>query len=164
MRCRLLFLSHSYKSESTYIKRLWALLSCKKAYFPAHSRSEECMDDASTIHIFDQNGPRGSGGSKPNAVYIVRPELTQILNLYGKMVAAGEWHDYAIDTLKDLAIFSIFKRASDRPLYRIIKEPSLATKQGAWRITGMDGSILKRGKQLEQLLRYFDRQLVKAVT
>lgn len=121
------------------------------------------MDDASGIHIFEPNGPRGSGGSRPNAVYIVRTELTQILNLYGKMVAAGEWHDYAIDTLKDLAIFSIFKRASERPLYRIIKDPSNATKQGTWRITGMDGRVLKRGKQLELLLRYFDRHLLKAV-
>jgi len=121
------------------------------------------MDDASTIHIFDLNGTRGSSGSKTSAVYLVRPELTQILNIYGKMVAAGEWHDYAIDTFKDLAVFSIFKRASDMPLYRIVKEPSLASKQGMWRITSMDGRIVKRGKQLDQLLRYFNRRQVKAV-
>ena len=122
------------------------------------------MDDASTIHIFDLNGTRGSAGSKPSAVYIIRPELTLILNLYGRMVAAGEWHDYAIDTLKDFAVFSIFRRASEMPLYSIIKEPALAGKQGMWRITGTDGRILKRGKQLDQLLRYFDKQLLKAVT
>jgi len=121
------------------------------------------MDNASTIHIFDFNGTGGRSGSKANAVYLIRSELTQILNTYGKMVAAGEWHDYAIDTLKELAVFSIFRRASEMPMYRIIKEPALASKQGMWRITGMDGRTLKRGKQLDLLLRYFDRQLVKAV-
>jgi len=121
------------------------------------------MDNASIIHIFNKSGLSGNNGGTTSAIYIVRPELTQILNVYGKMVAAGMWHDYAIDTLKDLAIFSIFKRASERPVYRIIKEPALAHKQGMWRITGADGSTLKRGKKLNQLLRYFDRQLVKAV-
>lgn len=121
------------------------------------------MDDASIIHIHDQPGSHKAGGTKAGAVYIIRPELTQILNIYGKMVAAGEWHDYAIDTLKDFAVFSIFKRASERPLYSIVKEPALANKQGIWRITGAEGNILKRGKKLDQLLRYFDRQLLKAV-
>lgn len=121
------------------------------------------MDDASIIHIFEKGSKPRDGNAASNRVYIIRPELTQILNVYGKMVAAGAWHDYAIDTLKDMAIFSIFKRASERPLYSIIKEPALASKQGMWRITGTDGAILKRGKQLNQLLRYFDRQLMKTV-
>jgi len=121
------------------------------------------MDDASIIHIHDQPGSHNAGGTKANAVYIIRPELTRILNIYGKMVAAGEWHDYAIDTLKDFAVFSIFKRASERPLYSIVKEPALAHRQGMWRITGADGTILKRGKKLDQLLGYFDRQLLKVV-
>ena len=121
------------------------------------------MDDASIIHFHDRSGSRNAGGASVSAVYIIRPELTQILNIYGKMVAAGEWHDYAIDTLKDFAVFSIFKRASERPLYSIVKEPALANRQGMWRIAGTDGSILKRGKKLDQLLRYFDRQLLKAV-
>jgi len=122
------------------------------------------MDDASTIHMFEHTGQRGNSSLKANAVYIIRPELTQILNVYGKMVAAGEWHDYAIDTLKDMAVFSIFRRSSEVPMYRIFKEPHLANKQGMWRITGMDGRTLKRGKKLDQLLKYFDRQLIKAVT
>jgi Protein of unknown function (DUF2794) len=125
--------------------------------------AERFMEDASTINIFDLTGPHQTAAATNSAVYIVRTELIQILNIYGKMVAAGEWHDYAIDTLKDLAIFSIFRRASEMPMYRIIKEPSLANKQGMWRITSMDGSTLKRGKQLDILLRYFDRKLVKAV-
>jgi hypothetical protein len=130
------------------------------------------MDDASPIHFLGQmpqpaqpQGNRGSNAQrKASAVYLIRPELTQILNIYGKMVAAGHWHDYAIDTLSDYAAFSIFRRASEMPMYRIIKEPALASKQGMWRIMGMDGQILKRGKDLATLLRYFDRQLVKAVT
>lgn len=121
------------------------------------------MDDATIIHVFDQNSAQNGGGGRANSVYIIRPELTKILNIYGKMVAAGEWHDYAIDTLKDFAVFSIFKRASDRALYSIIKEPALAQKQGMWRITGANGNIVKRGKNLDHLLRYFDRQLVKLV-
>lgn len=126
------------------------------------------MNEASSIHILGHMAPGDSkkGGAKPRAnavVYFMRPELNQILNVYGKMVAAGEWRDYAIDHLIDNAVFSIFRRASEMPLYRIIKEPALASQQGAWRIMGMDGQILKRGHKLDQLLRYFDRQLMKAV-
>lgn len=125
------------------------------------------MDDVSTIHIL--GGPSQlqrvqDKTRKASAVYLVRPELSAILNVYGRMVAAGEWHDYAIDMLPDRAIFSIFRRASERPMYSIIKEPANAAKQGMWRITGMEGQILKRGKDLKTLLRYFDRQLLKAVT
>lgn len=100
--------------------------------------------------------------SRPQAVYFMRPELARILNIYGRMVSAGEWRDYAIDHLKDQAVFSIFRRASEMPLYRIIKEPARSTQQGMWRIVGMDGRIMKRGHELEQLLRYFDRMLIKA--
>ena len=79
------------------------------------------------------------------------------------MVAAGKWRDYAIDHLRDEAIFSIFRRASEMPLYRVVKQPALSAQQGMWRIMGMDGQVLKRGKDLGQLLKYFDRQLVRAV-
>ncbi len=121
------------------------------------------MDDASSIHILGQPSRNASRAGRDAIVYFMRPELNQILNVYGRMVAAGEWRDYAIDHLRDQAVFSIFRRASEMPLYRIIKEPALSTQQGAWRIMGMDGQVLKRGKKLDQLLRYFDRQLVKAV-
>lgn len=96
-------------------------------------------------------------------VYFMRPELSQILNIYGRIVAAGQWRDYAIDHLTDQAIFSIFRRASEMPQYRIIKEPALANQQGAWRILGAGGQVLKRGRRLDQLLRYFDRHMLKAV-
>ncbi len=121
------------------------------------------MDDTLVIDIYDRAKSRPNAGAKASAVYIIRPELAEILNIYGKMVAAGQWHDYAIDTMKDRAVFSIFRRASEMPLYSIIKEPALANKQGMWRITSQDGRILKRGKDLKPLLRYFDRLLVKIV-
>ncbi len=105
-----------------------------------------------------------AGRSRDTTVYFVRIELTQILNIYGRLVAAGEWRDYAIDHLKGQAVFSIFRRASEMPHYRIIKEPALANQQGAWKISGATGQTLKRGKQLDQLLRYFDRLMIKAVT
>jgi len=121
------------------------------------------MNDTSTVHIFDQSLQNGTAGAEVSAIYLVRGELTQILNIYGRMVAAGEWHDYAIDTLKDMAIFSIFRRASEMPLFSIVKEPALANKQGAWRIVGQQGHTLKRGKRLDQILGYFDRMLLRAV-
>ena len=108
----------------------------------------------------DANAQRGN--THQGVVYFMRPELARILNVYGRLVSAGEWRDYAIDHLKDQAIFSIFRRASEMPVYKIIKEPARSTQQGMWRIVGMDGRILKRGHALEQLLRYFDRMLMKA--
>jgi hypothetical protein len=131
--------------------------------FPHNAREEECMDEASSIHMLAGGASKKAKGAAAGPVYLMRPELAQILNVYGRMVAAGDWRDYAIDHLPQQAIFSIFRRTSEMPLYRIIKEPALASQQGVWRIVGMDGQVLKRGKQLDQLLRYYDRQLLKAV-
>ncbi len=124
------------------------------------------MDDILLHHGRNIEGSSaGSTHLKRDAtVYFVRTELTQILNIYGRLVAAGEWRDYAIDHMKEQAVFSVFRRTSDVPHYRIIKEPGLANMQGAWRIVGANGQILKRGKELKALLRYFDRHLLKAVT
>jgi hypothetical protein len=83
--------------------------------------------------------------------------LERLLRLYGRMVAAGEWRDYAIDALTEAAHFSVFRRASEQPIYRFEKRPALARRQGAWSIVGQGGLILKRGRELEPLLRYFDR-------
>ena len=88
-----------------------------------------------------------------------RLELNRILNLYGRMVAAGEWRDYAIDFLKDTAVFSIFRRASEVPIYRIVKDPRLARKQGAYCVIGASGQILRRGHELERVLLVIDRKL-----
>jgi len=94
-------------------------------------------------------------------VAFTRPELNRLLNLYGQFVAAGEWRDYAIDSMSDVAYFSIYRRASEAPLYRIEKCPKLARKQGAWRVSAANGVTLRRGHELAQVLRVFDRQRLK---
>lgn len=93
-----------------------------------------------------------------------RRELDQILRIYGRMVAANEWRDYAIDHLSDRAVFSVFRRTSETPLYQIIKDPQLARKQGAWSVVSASGLILKRGQELARVLGVFDKalKLVKA--
>ena len=96
-------------------------------------------------------------------VFFERRELDLLLRLYGRMVAAGEWRDYAIDGLSDFAAFSVFKTASEQPLYRIEKRPALARKQGAWAVVGEGGHILKRGHDLAQVLRVFDKGRFKVV-
>lgn len=106
-----------------------------------------------------QPRPPGRGGALPAA--FTRGELARILSLYGQFVAAGEWRDYAIDHLKDAAVFSVFRRASEMPLYRIEKRPRLAAKQGAWAVVSMTGVILKRGHDLAHVLRVFDRQRLR---
>ena len=82
-----------------------------------------------------------------------RKELNLILNLYGMHVAAGEWRDYAMDFGREVATFSIFRRASEVPLYRIVKNPGLARKQGIYAVIAQGGLILKRGHDLSQVLR-----------
>jgi len=89
--------------------------------------------------------------------FFERPELDRLLRLYGRMVAAGHWRDYAIDGLRDAAVFSVYHRASEAPLYRIEKRPELARRQGAWAVVGQGGLILRRGHELDQVLRFFDR-------
>jgi len=88
-----------------------------------------------------------------------RRELSEILKIYGRMVAAGEWRDYAIDTLKDRAVFSVFRRASEMPLYRVEKNPKLARKQGAYQVVAAGGLVMKRGHDLTAVLRVFDKGL-----
>jgi hypothetical protein len=95
----------------------------------------------------------------PNRVTFNRLELNRILNLYGRMVADGEWRDYAIDFLKDRAVFSVFRRASEVPIYRIEKDPRLARKQGMYSVISATGLILRRGPELERVLLVIDRKL-----
>ena len=90
-------------------------------------------------------------------IFFERRELERLLRLYGRMVAAGEWRDYGMDALTDSAVFSVFRRTSEAPLYRIEKRPALARKQGAWAIIGQGDHILRRGHDLEQVLRFFDK-------
>jgi hypothetical protein len=88
-----------------------------------------------------------------------RRELDQILRVYGFMVSAGEWRDYAIDHLTDRAVFSIFRRASEVPMFRVEKTPRLARKQGAYSVIAASGLVLKRGYELDRVLRVFDKSL-----
>ncbi|SLN20821.1 hypothetical protein ROJ8625_00756 [Roseivivax jejudonensis] len=99
----------------------------------------------------------------PDAVMFQRAELNEILSLYGRMVAAGEWRDYGISALRDAAVFSIFRRAAEQPLYRIEKRPKLRARQGQYQVIGMDGQILKRGHELRTVLRVLERKLIRAV-
>jgi hypothetical protein len=100
----------------------------------------------------------------PEQVAFHRTELNLILGLYGRMVAAGEWRDYGMSMLSDVAVFSVFKRTAENPLYRIEKRPKLRLKQGQYVVIGMDGQILKRGNDLRQVLRVLERKLIRAVT
>ncbi len=92
-----------------------------------------------------------------------RKELGLILRLYGQMVAAGEWRDYGISCLRDLAVFSVFRRTAENPLYRIEKRPRLRGKQGLYAVVGMDGQVLRRGHDLPSVLRVLERKLIRAV-
>jgi len=97
-----------------------------------------------------------------NAAEIIsfdRNELREILNLYGRKVAEGEWRDYALDLMPQKAVFSIFRRASEMPLYRIEKNPKLARKQGAFSVITQTGLILKRGHELKRVIDVLDRKL-----
>ncbi|MEL6172716.1 MAG: DUF2794 domain-containing protein [Pseudomonadota bacterium] len=92
-----------------------------------------------------------------------RTELSVILSLYGRMVAAGEWRDYGISHLKDVAVFSVFRRTAENPLYKIEKRPKLRGKQGQYAVIGVDGQILKRGSDLKTVLRVLERKLIRVV-
>lgn len=88
-----------------------------------------------------------------------RAELATILNIYGRKVAAGEWRDYAMDFLRERALFSIYRRNSERPLYIIEKSPKLRHRQGQYTVSGQDGRILKRGHDLDTVLRVLEPRL-----
>jgi hypothetical protein len=107
--------------------------------------------------------PGESRGAERNATAPVvtfnRLELNRILNLYGRMVSDGEWRDYAIDFLKDRAVFSVFRRTSEVPIYRIEKDPRLARKQGIYSVISASGLILRRGHELDRVLLVIDRKL-----
>ena len=100
---------------------------------------------------------------KPTQVGYERIELTRILDLYGRMVAAGHWRDYAIQFDSDAAIFAAFRRAAERPEFRIEKRPALRNRQGMWSLVGEAGMILKRGHELGPVLAPVERRLMKLV-
>lgn len=109
---------------------------------------------------FQPNSPFAGSGEQ---VAFHRTELSLILSLYGRMVAAGEWRDYGISCLREAAVFSVFRRTAENPLYRIEKRPKLRGRQGQYAVIGMDGRILKRGSDLRTVLRVLERKLIRAV-
>ncbi len=108
-------------------------------------------------------GPLPGAHPTETQVAFQRTELAVILSLYGRMVAAGEWRDYGISCLREVAIFSIFRRTAEHPLYRIEKRPKLYGRQGQYAVIGMDGRILKRGHDLGSVLRVLERKFIRAV-
>lgn len=111
-----------------------------------------------TLTVNGQHQPRRA----PDVMF-QRRELDLILRYYGRLVAMGEWRDYAIDSQRDAATFSVFRRTAEFPLYRIEKRPALARRQGAYAVVAAGGQILKRGHDLAQVLRVFDKKMLKAV-
>ncbi|RDC59539.1 hypothetical protein HME9302_00729 [Alteripontixanthobacter maritimus] len=106
----------------------------------------------------------GSGSARGTGqVGFERHELQRILDLYGRMVAAGNWRDYAMDFTRDVAVFAAFLRAAERPQARIEKRPSLRAKQGMWTLFGEHGQVLKRGHELPGVLAPMERRLLKSV-
>jgi hypothetical protein len=103
--------------------------------------------------------PSAPGNQTSLRVTFDRRELDRILRLYGRMVAAGEWRDYAIDFLKDRAVFSVFRRSAEVPLYRIEKNPKLARRQGVYSVISATGLIMRRGHELDRVLRVLDKSL-----
>jgi len=120
-----------------------------------HGESRSVANSSSTVvdlREYRQN-------KDPVPVTFHRRELDQILWIYGRMVGEGEWKDYAIDHTGEKAVFSVFKRSGEMPLFRIEKNPKLAAKQGAYSVVNINGMILKRGHELGLVLKVFDKSL-----
>ncbi len=126
-------------------------------------------DTDSTIVRFSTGNPAAAKpadavtASVHETVFFSRREFDSILNLYGKMVASGHWKDYAIDSSRDQAIFSVYRNVHDRPLYQIIKTPKRAARQGAFTISAPAGKILKRGHDIDILLKFFNKKLIRLI-
>lgn len=124
------------------------------SYTPGEADPSECRGG---------ENPGARPAAPANQVTFSRLELDRILRLYGRMVAAGEWRDYAIDFLKDRAVFSIFRRSSEVPIYRIEKDPKLSRRQGAYSVISATGLIMRRGHELDRVLRVLDKKALSVV-
>ena len=117
-----------------------------------------------TMHSPPSGTPNITTFERPQEqVSFHRTELAVILSLYGRMVAAGEWRDYGISCLREVAVFSVFRRTAEIPLYRIEKWPKLRGKQGMYSVVGTGGQILKRGADLKSVIRVLERKLIRSV-
>lgn len=102
-------------------------------------------------------------GRRPEQCGFTREELTRILDVYGRMVAAGKWRDYAMDFTRDAAVFAAFVRHTERPQARVEKRPALRNKQGMWTLFGEHGQVLKRGHELQGVMAPIERRLLKSI-
>jgi hypothetical protein len=123
----------------------------------AHRPAEPMLRSAQIIPFPASTAENPAKAPKPiEIVAFNRKELSLLLNVYGRKVAAGEWRDYALDMLKDRAYFSIFRRTSERPQYVVEKNPRLRNRQGQFTVTNAEGKVLRRGQSLERVLSVFD--------
>lgn len=120
---------------------------------------------ASRLSLVGAARPAEAAPGKPREaeVFFNRSELDAILSVYGRKVAEGEWRDYAMGGFKDVAVFSVFRRTSEMPLYRIEKRPKLAKRQGAYSVVAATGLILKRGHELAQVLKVFEKRSLRLI-
>ena len=139
----------------------WLLINCRLGK-SANRLDLLCNCGKSYPMSFQQTSSFPSPSAPPQVAFD-RRELSVIMPLYGRMVAAGEWRDYGISCLRDLAVFSVFKRTAEHALYRIEKRPKLRQRQGMYSVVSTDGQILKRGHELKMVLRVLERQLIRAV-
>ncbi|MFM8700718.1 MAG: DUF2794 domain-containing protein [Hyphomicrobiales bacterium] len=100
-----------------------------------------------------------TSSSPPTRVSFDRHEIRELMTLFGRMVAAGEWRDYALDFLKDRAVFSVFRRTAEQPLFQVEKNPRLANRQGLYAVTSQTGRVLKRGHDLATVLRVMEHPI-----
>ncbi len=129
----------------------------------------QAMTKPQHLSVVPPKSPQTGGGGPntpktPKTVFWERRELDAILNVYGRRVAAGDWRDYAMSGLKDCAVFSVYRRASEMPLYRIEKRPKLRNRQGAYAVIAVSGMILKRGHELKQVLKVLEPKQLSLVT
>jgi len=107
--------------------------------------------------------PHPAAPPLPGPVFFDRRELDPILRVYGRMVAQGEWRDYSVAGHRDFAEFAVFRRSGDAPAYRIEKRPALQQRQGQWAVIGEGGQVLRRGRDLAQVLRVFDARKFQVI-
>ena len=120
------------------------------------------VEEPILLHRAAREAPAATFPAFPQVTFD-RRELNRILTVYGRMVAAGEWRDYALDFLDEVAVFSVFRHASEMPLFRIEKRPKLRARQGQYSVVAAGGLILKRGHELAQVLKFFDKKLLRAL-
>jgi hypothetical protein len=149
----------------TFSKGITALRACGAAL--RASSSVRMVEEPISLHraaLLPEKTARDMSPAIVPRVTFDRTELNRILAVYGRMVAAGEWRDYALDFLDEAAVFSIFRRSAEMPLFRIEKRPRLRAKQGQYSVIAAGGVILKRGHELALVLKIFDKKLLKALS